>query len=143
MSRASQASALGAAVLALVTACESIPPIAFYRDDGGADSTAPPLEGGSSLDGSTSDGSADGAGGPILDGSPDQIAPDAGDSSAATCPATPPAGASLCCDQIPCNGDAKKCASACANCESTCNVGQTCCLAKNGSIAACTAAACP
>ncbi len=70
-------------------------------------------------------------------------APDTGAGS--TCPVAPPAGATLCCDTVPCSGLAQKCAPSCTNCENDCNTGRTCCLDKNGNFAGCygTPSECP
>jgi hypothetical protein len=134
--------ALGVAAIASVVACESLPALVFYADDAGVDASVRPSDAGvsGSGDGAPRDAKA------ILDTSLDESAPaiDSSADASNTCPAVAPPGDSICCDAIPCNGDAKKCAAACTNCENDCNVGHTCCLDKNGNFAGCYGSgACP
>jgi hypothetical protein len=137
------------ALLALLAGCATLPSVSFVADDAGL----------AALDATTS---IDGSGEGVVDGAPSHpfdagsVTPpnDAGpiDSGGAldagpsgTCPAAPPAGATLCCGNVPCEGMAKKCMDSCTNCENDCNAGQTCCLDKNGNFEGCfgTPSECP
>jgi hypothetical protein len=59
------------------------------------------------------------------------------------CPDAMPAGASYCCDSVPCHGAKKNCASSCSDCTTNCQ-GKTCCL-KDGKYFSCAPdpASCP
>ncbi len=86
-----------------LAACADVPTLTFAAGDGGADAHA-----------------ADGSG-----AEPDAL-PGAG------CPGpNPPAGASVCCGSVPCNGD---CAGRCPECEATCTSPDTFCCAKTNNI---------
>jgi hypothetical protein len=93
--------------MGLVVACEALPAIVFYSDDGGTDaSIAPPSPdaGAIGVQG-TQDAAAGGDASAIVDASLDHGVPavDAADGAPASdkCPAAPPPGASFCCGTTP------------------------------------------
>ena len=106
------------------SACAAIPEVSF-EDDAGADTTAAALDGaGLAVDASSDpDGST---GTPPADGG--------ADTATATCPRTPPPGATTCCGAIPCVGG--KCAQRCDEC-ARCgpdagDAGRVCCVPNSG-----------
>jgi hypothetical protein len=126
-----EAALVSVAILVASSGGCSVPDVTFFADDGSSDASADDVLGG--------DVTALDVAGDAMDAGGD--ASDAGDAATGCNPAALPAGASMCCGPIACNGCSTQ--ADCTACEmKQCPISQICCLRAQGASCKMTGMAC-